>query len=343
MFQNQKENKQQEPKDKNVKKEAQLENQNEIQPMGNEAAVKEFMDQVLKEAVSKSKPVRNPYEEPGADDPNNSMYLNSSHNIVNENNPFPPRFKDDSISEDEDDNIIKNLFREDEKNNEEPPKEEVQQVIAPVIQAAADQAQNGPEQQEDEKPEFYVDPEGPNHDLEDPNHPLNRDMVVEAPKRKHKKADNEINNINQDQQGAAHWNFTPQKFEHRKEASWFKRALTATSYYAGKTIGKAVSYLINLLYIPLSLSFKKWWRSRSGNRENENVQQEKRDHDTIPGWNGAKFDKSGDKANNVIADFRRVPTVWSRLTARQAADEDGNPLPPKIAMSHSRRKPRIKT
>ncbi len=103
MFKKQNDN-QQEPKDENVRKEGQLEEQDAIQPMGNEAMTVELMNQMLREAnadnmldldeyedreevvVPFNNDVRNIIKEPGADDPNNSMYLDSSHNIVNDNN-----------------------------------------------------------------------------------------------------------------------------------------------------------------------------------------------------------------------------------------------------------------
>lgn len=53
------------------------------------------------------------FMEPGADDPDNSMYLNSSHNIVNENNfrsgrNKKGRYLDSSANIVNDNNIIRN-------------------------------------------------------------------------------------------------------------------------------------------------------------------------------------------------------------------------------------------
>ena len=94
--------------DKNVREEARLEqNLNSIQPMGNEAAntgylnqkpqganennildLTEFVDQE-EDFVPRGGRKQDPFIDSEADDPNNSMYLNSSHNIVNENNMVP--------------------------------------------------------------------------------------------------------------------------------------------------------------------------------------------------------------------------------------------------------------
>lgn len=234
-------------------------------------------------------------------------------------------------------NIINNVPKGSEEKNGQADNE-VKNAIAPVIQPPV----NAPAQQQEEKPEFYVDSENPYAELEDPDHPLNKDLVVENPRlkkrkgkkksSKSKKSGNNINIVNQDMEPAAGWNFNAQKIPARKHAGWFRRFLSATSYYAGQTIGKAINYLGNLIYVPFSFSLGKLWRSRTGRTDNPKVTQETRDHETIPGWNGEKYDKSGDQANDVIADFRRVPTVWSRLTALQAEDSEGKPLPPKVGV-----------
>ena len=374
-------NQQSAPKDGNVLKEAQLDQKNSIQPMGNEAANVEFYTNMLREAnadnmldlaeyidpkdvnIDNIKDKPNPLALPGADDPNNSMYLDSSHNIVNDNNFINGvNVKDLQSSavkkKDEEDKKDlagsgENLLEIDTRPHEIIEKEKqaklaakggkapVQNIIAPFIQAAVQQAANAPAQQEEARPEFYVDPEDAYKELEDPEHPLNRDMVVEAPKKrgkgkkkssKSKKSGNNINIINQDMQGAAGWDFNAQKLPARKEASWLRRFLTGTSYYAGRSIGKLFNIIGNMIYVPLTWSFSKLWRSRSNRKDNPLVTQETRDHETIPGWNGDKFDKSGDRTNDVIADFRKVPTVWSRLTAEEAVDSKGNVLPPKVGI-----------
>ena len=61
--------------------------------------------------------------------------------------------------------------------------------------------------------------------------------------------------------------------------------------------------------------------------------QEKREHDVIPGWDGAKYKKTRtDTGAHILLDQRRVPTVWSRLTAGKAEDGNGNPTPPEVTV-----------
>ncbi len=62
------------------------------------------------------------------------------------------------------------------------------------------------------------------------------------------------------------------------------------------------------------------------------LQQESRVHDIIPGWNGEKFQKGPGGEDNILADFRRIPTVWSVITAGKAEDSHGKPLAPKISV-----------
>ena len=61
--------------------------------------------------------------------------------------------------------------------------------------------------------------------------------------------------------------------------------------------------------------------------------QEKRDHDTIPGWNGAKFQKTKDDTGaHILLDQRQVPTVWSRMTGGKAEEEKGRPAAPEVSV-----------
>ena len=102
------------------------------------------------------------------------------------------------------DEHVRNEAQEAEAREAEkkPAAEEVKQVIEQVknivpqvpVQNNAQQANAGPQAgavpvpNEGAVQEFYEDPEGPDWDSLDPNNPLNRDMVVEAPKKKGKKS-----------------------------------------------------------------------------------------------------------------------------------------------------------
>ena len=73
-------------------------------------------------------------------------------------------------------------------------------------------------------------------------------------------------------------------------------------------------------------------QGQSPDTENLAVTQESRVHDFIPGWNDEKFQKGPNGEDNILADFRRIPTVWSRITAAQAEDAEGKPLAPNISV-----------
>ena len=60
--------------------------------------------------------------------------------------------------------------------------------------------------------------------------------------------------------------------------------------------------------------------------------QEKRRHDIIPGWEGATYDKNKNTGADILADFRRVPTVWSKLIGEKAEDDKGKPLDPAVTI-----------
>ena len=60
--------------------------------------------------------------------------------------------------------------------------------------------------------------------------------------------------------------------------------------------------------------------------------QEERRHDLIPGWNGAVFENTDASGREILADWRRVPTVWSRPTPGKAENADHSQLPPEISV-----------
>jgi hypothetical protein len=61
--------------------------------------------------------------------------------------------------------------------------------------------------------------------------------------------------------------------------------------------------------------------------------QDQKHYDTIPGWNGARYEKKPvESGADILLDQRRVPTVWSRITAGKADDGKGNPIPPEVTV-----------
>ena len=110
------------------------------------------------------------------------------------------------------------------------------------------------------------------------------------------------------------WDFEPQKLDKVEELSGFRKFLSYTAAGMGKLFSLALEIL----------TLGHFWRAKSKIRQafkRDDSWQEKKDHRTIPGWNGAKFSSRATSGEDVMADFRRVPTVWSRLTAAKAAEK----------------------
>lgn len=105
----------------------------------------------------------------------------------------------------------------------------------------------------------------------------------------------------------------------------------------GSGIKRFFSNMFKWIGIQISRLFSKNTQRRYDNAtsnalNNTEIGQTIRKHDLIPGWNGEKFEKGPNGEDNILADFRRVPTVWSQLTAARAEDSKGKPLPPKISI-----------
>ena len=151
-------------KDESVRKENQLEeDQNSVQPMGNEAANVELMNQMLREANEDNELDLSGYEDQevvevpynggdrgsgdgsGANDLNNSMYLNSSHNIVNEEWL-------DRVKSGKEKNVPGVAPKEPEKKKDEkhPPQEDVKAALDIAEEIVKDQPQQQAPKKEEE-------------------------------------------------------------------------------------------------------------------------------------------------------------------------------------------------
>ena len=367
-------------KDENVRKEAELEEGlNSSHPAGNEAANVELMDQMLKDAnndniLDLSDEIPN-YEipggigsgknssimEPGADDPNNSMYLNSSHNIVNDNNIIRNDTGSD-ISDASDLNIISTSSKPKAKKKK-PSKEDEKKALNMAEKIVQGQK---PQNDDDFAPlSTYA---------------LDEDMVVETgtkkrgKKKKSKKSPKQQNIVNPGQKSKIqglekldedarwkheaekrlkkveltdedeaekaqfqaeemeklkNWDFDAVKMKKAKKPSFWRKMGAYTAWGMGKLLGTALQIV--------TLGHYRRFKSKARFAfSDQNIWQTGKDHQSIPGWDGAKF-KSGDE--DVIADFRRVPTVWARLTAAKAAEtvkrgdaEEEKPLDPKVSI-----------
>lgn len=142
--------------------------------------------------------------------------------------------------------------------------------------------------------------------------------------------DSDLDQIDGDMRPAAGFDFQPQPMEPQKKISgWSKFVNFATSFF-GVVVGKTLGTIINLGLLPITAPIIAGAYSRSDALEG--VMQKKRRHDYIPGWDGAKFDPKKTEGKDIMADFRRVPTVWSYLTADQAEESRGDPKDPEITV-----------
>lgn len=344
------------PTDKNVQAEILLDQQQpQIQPMGNEAANANLFTQMIKQA---NLDTGNEFLA-GLEEEENGNLSESGENIINENfinninkeednkeNWIDPNKSLNEVSGKIIEKIVDAVPKDNGENKEqkEAPENRDQKKDAeprPNAEVRQNAVQDIFPDMMEEIQEFYQDPEpvqqeGQQEDELDAlpaDHELNTSMIVHAPKKHQKeKKNNDIVQAAAPMEMIKGLNIAVQKFPERKKASWWSRFLTGTAWYAGKTIGRAFNWLANLFIMPWFNREKKK-RAFSKSPNNSVITQEKRIHDVIPGWGGKKFEKDPDREDNIIADFRRAPTVWSFRTAGKAEDEHGRPLPPKISVN----------
>ncbi|MBQ6505504.1 MAG: hypothetical protein IJI57_16485 [Flexilinea sp.] len=144
--------------------------------------------------------------------------------------------------------------------------------------------------------------------------------------------DEDLTHVDQSMEPVQGWDFAAQKLPARRKQSWLSKLGSWAAYYSGKTIGKLFGSLAWLgkslwgLVTPgpgtLGGTFKRMRGSSSF--------KERTDPNNIPGWDGAQFENEEGPQDEVNADFRRVPELWSWPTAEKAAegeDEDRNAKP----------------
>ena len=151
--------------------------------------------------------------------------------------------------------------------------------------------------------------------------------------------DEDLTQVDESMEPAQGWDFASQKLPARKKQGWLSKLGTLAAYYGGKSIGKifgAIAWLGKSLFglvTPgagtLGGTFKRMRGSSKfqprGNRNN------------IPGWDGAEFENEAGPEDDVSADFRRVPEIWSWPTAAKAAvgdeeDKNSKPVDPVISV-----------
>ena len=134
----------------------------------------------------------------------------------------------------------------------------------------------------------------------------------------------------EDMEPIAGWNFEPEMFPQWQRQSGFKRFVSKLAYYSGKTVGKVLGFLGNLILFPvgaynLGRRVKHLWANRSG-------LQEKMDNSSIPGWNGTKWENKDSDPDQLDIDFRRVPEIWSYPTADKAEKAPDKPRDPVLSV-----------
>ncbi len=136
--------------------------------------------------------------------------------------------------------------------------------------------------------------------------------------------------LNEDMGEIEGWNFTPLSLPGRKKVSGWRKFLNGLAWYSGKTLGKALTLAASILTFPYAL-YK--WNIKHSKADIAKAFSDKKRHDLIPGWDGAKFQKEEGEKDDIMADFRRVPTVWSRLIAEKAVDENDKEVSPTISVN----------
>ncbi|MBQ9503950.1 MAG: hypothetical protein IJU93_02975 [Lachnospiraceae bacterium] len=142
----------------------------------------------------------------------------------------------------------------------------------------------------------------------------------------------EVNSAMREVEG---WNFTPVTPARTKISGWRK---FWNRFAAGAS--KVIRTVVNAL--SGKTSAKKAKKATEKLIEAKETMQAKKNHDLIPGWGGATFDttKVNDKGEEVslsgmdiLGDFRRIPAVWSYLTAAPALENDKvTPKAPEIGI-----------
>ncbi len=255
------------PTDKNVQAENLLDRQQpQVQPIGNEGANANLFSQMIKQAnlETGNEFLAGLEEEDGnlSESGDNIINENNINNIAKEDNKeegllAPGEGLRDGIGK-----IVEKIADDAPKDNggrnKEPkdaPKNEEQKKDAEArheAEAVKDAVQDIFPDQMEEIEDFYQDPE-PVLQEEEEEDILNTSMIVHAPKKhnlKGKKKKNDIRKATAPMERIKGLNVAVQKLPERKKAGWWSRFLTGTAWYAGKSIGKAINWLANLLYCP---------------------------------------------------------------------------------------------
>ncbi len=134
----------------------------------------------------------------------------------------------------------------------------------------------------------------------------------------------DLTQIDQSLEPTQGWDFVAQKLPARKKQGFMKKAASWLAYYTGKTIGKVGGFFATIGKGLYDLIKKKPGTFRgiyNGMRGSDRFSP-KENQGAIPGWDGAKFENEEGPEDQVNADFRRVPEIWSWPIAEKAAEGD---------------------
>ena len=116
-----------------------------------------------------------------------------------------------------------------------------------------------------------------------------------------------------------------EKLAPRVRQTGLKKALSVLSYYSGKFFGKIFGSLATFLNTITWGVFTKTnpWRGLGRRIKGQDFSQDQKSRRNIPGWGGAQFEDRKENNNEVEADFRRVPEIWSYPIAQEADVTEG--------------------
>ncbi len=125
------------------------------------------------------------------------------------------------------------------------------------------------------------------------------------------------------------WNFAAVPIKAKKQGFLSKFWNRTAGLFA--RVGKLA---VNIATAPVAIY--KYVSSNSSLSKARQKMQQAKSYDTIPGWNGALFDRKEDEtAEDILSDQRRVPVVWSYMTAGRAEiDQNGKKVaaPPEVSI-----------
>ncbi len=132
----------------------------------------------------------------------------------------------------------------------------------------------------------------------------------------------QVQEINQSMQQVKKLNFTAVPKEKQKPSKWNRFWTKATTFFGGLAKG-----LINIVTAPVALYKFATSKGRLLKAAEKAIEKKEiiKNYEKIPGWEGAKFNRKNEETvDDLLGDARRVPAVWSYITAGEAdKEQDG--------------------